>query len=669
MTEGKSLIMSESAYAKYVQREEYKGNLVRVREGKGLNNHALLAYDLLRDDIKQAIKDKYFNGDEPHKHVKHNVFKDTILPDMKARMFFADHILEDSRRLPLEMQTEYCTNAAIFNAMQKLITNTNTKRRAMGGNSIRLIEKLSEVVNTLNRDIYPHTLPANARSLERNLKEYLTNGYASLISGKFCNKNTEKINEVAKAWMLARWMNQIDRCANETQLAAEYVEIANLRGWKPVKVGAIYNYLHREDIKELWYSYRYGELNAKEKYGLQFSTKLPSMRDSLWYGDGTKLNYFYKKYTEVDGKTVSKIATCQVYEVIDTYSEMLLGYCISDSEDYKTQFAAYKMAMQTSGQKPYEIKFDNQGGHKKLMGGDFLKKLAHVAINTQPYNGKSKTIESIFGRFQSQILKKDWFFTGQNITTKKEESRANMEFILANADKLHSLDEIKIIYAKRREEWNNAAHFLTGMPRKEMYFGSQNPKSTRVEMHDMVEMFWITRPKEITVNAYGISFEEKGTKYDYLIYKSPMVPDQEWHRKNIDKSFVIKFDPEDLSIIQLFEKDATGLRFVAIAETKIVIHRNIQEQEKWERPFFIDQLKERDNQRVSAKEKANAILEQHGMLPEQQGFRSAPLKGIESSKKKKQLQTQDIAQVQKEISNAVVVDDSSFDSQNIFDLY
>ena len=117
--------------------------------------------------------------------------------------------------------------------------------------------------------------------------------------------------------------------------------------------------------------------------------------------------------------------------------------------------------MKTSGHKPYEIRFDNQGGHGKLKNGHFFEQMAHLAIATQPYNGKSKTIESIFGRFQSGYLHRDWFFTGQNITAKKAESRQNMEFILKNAVSLPTLEAIKRVYVQRRMEWNEATHPLT----------------------------------------------------------------------------------------------------------------------------------------------------------------------------------------------------------------
>ena len=37
-----------------------------------------------------------------------------------------------------------------------------------------------------------------------------------------------------------------------------------------------------------------GEMKAHQRYGRKHKTELPPRRDSLWYGDGTKLNLYYK---------------------------------------------------------------------------------------------------------------------------------------------------------------------------------------------------------------------------------------------------------------------------------------------------------------------------------------------------------------------------------------
>lgn len=51
------------------------------------------------------------------------------------------------------------------------------------------------------------------------------------------------------------------------------------------------------------------------------------MRDALWYGDGTKLNLYYRNEQ-------GKMCTTGVYEVMDAYSETLLGYDIAPNENF-----------------------------------------------------------------------------------------------------------------------------------------------------------------------------------------------------------------------------------------------------------------------------------------------------------------------------------------------
>lgn len=75
-----------------------------------------------------------------------------------------------------------------------------------------------------------------------------------------------------------------------------------------------------------------------------------------------------------------------------------------------------------------------------------------------PHNGQSKSIESAFGRFQQQVLRKLYNFTGQNITAKKLSSRVNIDLVMANIDQLPTLEELKQQYADCREEWNSMQH-------------------------------------------------------------------------------------------------------------------------------------------------------------------------------------------------------------------
>lgn len=635
-------VMSFNNYKNLTNRRSL--NVIR-RGGNGRS--ALVVYDSLPERFKQIIIDKF--GD-PYKTTKHNRFRDLLVTDIKAEAFYKDYTLPNGTALPEKNINEYIANASILNTVKTVVNMRKSSAKSLGGRAKKLWEAISEVIQNLPRHTYPHSLPKNVRRLKEKYKAYHSNGYEALIHKGFCNDNSEKINKEASFWVLARWSDRVARVVSLNQLLFEYNEKALKEGWKQLKdENTLRLFLYKDGVKHLWYGHRYGDVYAKEKFTYHHTTKLPSMRDSLWYSDGTKLNLYY---LNKDGK----IETCQVYEVMDAFSEVFLGYHISKTENYEAQFKAYKMAIKISGHKPYQIGFDGQGGHKKLKSGDFLTKVARLAIKTTPYNGKSKTIESAFGRFQKQFLAKYWNFTGQNITAKSISSKAHREMVLANKDSLPNFKEVVEIYKNCRKEWNEAAHPKSGMPRLEMYLNSQNPETPQVTLWDMVDLFWLKRPKKVTCTPGGISFRENKVEYKYMVYKDGY-PNVEWLRMNIDKKFIIKFDPDDMSMIYLYEDTPLGIRFVCEATTKIEIHRGKQEQEEFEAEY-IQKIKElNDDARLKASETMDEILEEHGMLPEQYGLKSPGLLGLKSKNKKQPADIGKVIKLESQVSELEAQDE------------
>lgn len=678
-------LIDEDIMSQYTYRNLTTRNQITVVRRACLNTPALVAYDSIPERFKKLIRAKI--GD-PYKAAAKSTLRELIGPDPNARKFFREYIMDNGEHLPEKSQVEYYTNVDILNAIHKIVTDRPTRAKAINGKSRGLWTAIANAVLNLDKTVFKHTLPPYPKYDEdgkmlpisaqshRRLKDaynrYKANdytkydriGYESLIHGNWCNKNSEKINDEAKVWLLSRYTSMIDRVATTEQLHAEYNQLADSQEWKRLKsADTIHNFLYQEDIKPLWWAARYGEQKFKEKFMYQHKTMLPTMRDSLWYSDGTKLNYFYQT-RDANGRFQMK--TTSVYEVMDVYSEALLGYHISDSEDYVAQYSAYRMALQTSQQKPYQISYDNQGGHKKLENGDFLTKLSHLSIRTKPYNGKSKTIENAFGRFQQQILKKDWFFTGQNIQAKREESKANLEFIMANKNNLPTLEEIHEKYKQRRAEWNNAPHPKTGQARIEMYRESSNPKAVKLELMDMVDLFWVLRDKPVTSTAYGISFQEKGVKYHYEVNQANGMPDIKWIVRNNDKKFRIKYDPQDFSMIYLYEETPQGIRFVTEAHEKVTIHRGKQEQEAGEMERWAAIDKASAELREEFRDTLMEIQRQHNQLPEQHGLVTPGIKGLNKKDKKRKKQPVDnFGRLQKAMSNVVMAgDDDENDSED-----
>lgn len=656
---GSSLIISESNPYGIMSLPTYRKlaytskrlNILR----RGCNETpALIAFDSLPPKYKKMAQERF--GDPKIEAEKEGLLKNIeIKPE--AVSFFKEHRIEYTDKiesLPEETQELYVNNASVLDALKiawdkHVIASRSKSKRPLTGEFWKNAALATQKLLTLKENKIKHDLPKNPRRLQEKLQEYVTDGYECLISKRFANTYSVKITDDAGNWLVSRWSTRAIDIVTLEQLFAEYNLIADDRGWKKLKsTKAVRDYLYRPEIEPKWHAARFGELSAKEKFGRQHRRQQLTRRDTLWYSDGTKLNYYYQ---DKDGK----VRTCNVYEVIDAYSEVFLGYHISQSEDYEAQYFAYKMAIQTAGHKPYELKYDNQGGHKKLESSDLLKNLARHAVNTAPYNGKSKTIESAFNRFQSQFLHKDWYFTGQNITAKKKESRGNEEFILANQKNLPTLDEVKAQYAKRREEWNNAAHPKTGIARIEMYRTSVNEETQAVDWLDMISIFGITTKDPATYKAGGIEIQVKKVKHAYEVLDAEGMPDMDFYRKNIGRKFYTRYCPNDMSIVSLYEKDATGMRFITMAQSFIHIEGALQNQTSADLSFIRQMDIANKKMRIENERERNELLAANNMHPNQHGLNVAPLKGVNTSKAKKG--KIDIGELQKEVSNMAALEE------------
>ncbi len=630
-------VMGKSALKMAIKRHPE----LRVSRAGGLGTCARIDYYKLRECYRQRFEERYGDpGDLLRKEALREQLK--VAVDNDARKFFEDYTYEKGgrkTRLTEEIIREYTTNASVLNRLVEILDDTSVYRKALNGPAQSVEETIGEVYEEM-RCAYGHTLPASIRRLQSKIRTYRQEGYRCLLSGKIGNSNTAIITPEAGRFIIALKRSSVPVYTNR-QILDRYnleVEAVNRRNsgkegfqeWKPLKsLQSLTQYLKRPDIEPLWYDAVHGELASHQRYSRKNQTSMPSMRDSLWYGDGTKLNLYYKEW--VDGKGW-QTRTMQVYEVIDAYSEVMLGYHISDNEDYEAQYHAYRMAIQTSGHKPYELVHDNQGGHKKI--GAFLDRIAaHVHRPTAPYSGQSKTIESVFGRFQAQVLHKDWRFTGQNITARKAESRPNLERIRANVDKLYTLQELKEAYAKARKEWNEGLHHATGQSRLEMYRSSVNPETPEVTVGDMVDMFWLTADRLVTYTDSGLRLTVKGKTYRYEVYGEDGMPDHGFLRENRGRKFIVRYDPYEPGSVRLYTKDPDGReRFARIAGTYFVVHRNIQEQTPEERAFILANIKANTEDRVARQIEGRVIEREHGTAMEQQGLRRPKLAGVTRQK-------------------------------------
>ena len=498
--------------------------------------------------------------------------------DVKALNYFNQYRYYngqgEEQSLPSDIILEYTLNASVLNVLiqeekrlRAMGNKLNNNRTDIGGILLSLSEAL--------RREYGHNLPASERRLREKLRDYKKKGYATLISRAMGNSNSTKITEEAGEYIVALKLSKLPTLSHEDILET-YNYKCKETGWKPLEsIQALRNYLYSPAVKPKWYGGRVGELTAYQVYGYKHKTTMPEKRDALWYIDGTKLNLYYNKE--------GKLATAMVVEVIDAYSDCLLGYAITEAEDFQAQYRAVRMALEKAGHRPYELVHDNQGGQTSKVAKEWFDRIALVHRTTQPNRPQSKTIENLFGRFQQEVLKRMPWFTGANVTAKGEENRPDLEWIKANLNLLpRSLEELEEQYVALREEWNLRKHHRTGVARIEMYETSHNEALTPFTEADYEALCLLTRSRTIRFEGRGLVLESGKQEYAYDAYTETqdgkLLVDFEWRLKNIGQEFVVRYDPEDLSKLYLYKETANGLRFERIVTSKVVVARAIQEQ-------------------------------------------------------------------------------------------
>ena len=176
-------IMTEPNY-KY---KAWKGQIDVIRQGKGLGNYALIAVDSLPTKYKEAVEDKYGNGAEV---ILTGWIMSNYELDQAAVAFFHDRS-KTGLDLTVEKTREYIINASVLNCCLRLYENSKAIKRTMGERYDW--DKMSTAIKILREEL-GHTLPASTLRFRKKANLYKSNGYISLISGKFGNQHRRKVD-------------------------------------------------------------------------------------------------------------------------------------------------------------------------------------------------------------------------------------------------------------------------------------------------------------------------------------------------------------------------------------------------------------------------------------------------------------------------------------------
>jgi len=562
----------------------------------------------LKEPYRTQVLEHY---GEPHLYHRAGHLESILPLCDDDRKTLADHTTETGTTLGLAKQKELHETARWMRLCATIRSKAGDSiLAAMGMSKPEFWDWLPTYIKARNAEdnrTAKVKLPNSYAKLLAKVRRYETEGVKSLIHGNVDNDNSAKLCEDARMWILSTYA--LVTKPEIPEVAFRYALEAKRKGWEMVGESCIYMYLNRPEVKRVWYLARHGYKAWKQVYEHNLKLFLPTFRDALWVMDGTKVNLFYR-----DEKGMA--AKLQINKVTDAYSECIIGYDVMFSENHVSAYVGLKRAVQFSMAKPFQVLYDGQGGYKKAEIQGLMSNLSSVHFAAQPYNAQSKHVEGIIKRFQTQVMRKHWYFTGQNIQAKKEDSKPNYDFIMAHVKDLPTLEDVtKRIIPEMVEEWNNGKHPLTGVSRVEMYHTSTNPDHTEIGYLDMVDIFWLERKE--TYRKDGIHMEVAKRKYTFEVMGDDGLPCAKHLERYTGAELIVKYDPEDMGHIRLHVKDASGdLRFVAAAYTKKEFARAVVDLKPGMRTEIDEHMQFRKDQKATAKRIIDEANAQSGISSE-----------------------------------------------------
>lgn len=186
-------VMSKPNYDQMVHRGK-----VEVARRACRGHHALIVFDSLPDKYKAAARELYPEGGAMQLR---KWFRDNYALDAAARSFFFGFRFDDGTPLPPDKATEYTTNASVIKSVLRLMSSAGALRQAQQEGRVKWDEMAAAVAYF--RQEYGHTLPESTLRFRRKVAEFRRTGYACLISGRFQNQNSRKVNHKIERLILS----------------------------------------------------------------------------------------------------------------------------------------------------------------------------------------------------------------------------------------------------------------------------------------------------------------------------------------------------------------------------------------------------------------------------------------------------------------------------------
>lgn len=482
------------------------------------NTTALIAYESIPKRFQDVIVNKI--GD-PYQLVKKEKFEDRIKLDPEAPSFFSKYKLEDGRNLPPEVQLQYTNDAHIFYTITGLISKRKNIKKALGNKAKKLWENVTESINSIDKNKWDHTLPTSRVRIQKRYYRYQELGYLGLISNKWGNDNSRKVNVLIEKLILSLYIlpnKPYNKSVHDLYLqflggAIDVVdkdtgELFDREDFKENGVlvelseGTIYNYINSPKNRPIVDSYRSGKLEFSSTHRphahrtqAKMSLSKISMddRDLRKMKDGIRLKAYYA-YDVASG--------CVIGSAYNSFKKTPLFIdCMRDMFNFlNSKGLGIPMEVEVEHHLVKEFK-DGLMKAKNVFPfvrwanpGNSQEKYAETLHRIKKY-GYEKKYQDGIGRFYSKLEAnrpvQEKIFDAEN-NNYQEKTYSKEELIAA---------DLEVI-----EKYNNDQHpnqkLYKGMTRLEVLIYHANPNVAKYEEYLLAKYIGESTPTTIRRNQY-----------------------------------------------------------------------------------------------------------------------------------------------------------------------
>jgi hypothetical protein len=496
----------------------------------------LFHYESLKDKYKEQVRAKFGC---PYKFMAAQIIKQHLTNSPEDLNTITGYKLPDGSTLPVSKQQEYITACSYLNFLSKLSAKTI---RALGYKSTT--DFYDAIIQLIKGDSIP--LPESYANLRTKARAYRDDGALTVISKKFCNKNSLKVKDEVSESLLLEMISHSSQF-EDVFVARKYNQWAKGNGYKEI-TDATVGIWRRKNALSVTAS-REGHAVWHNQFNPVIARERASAPLLCIESDDNNLDLFFREGT---GKDSTNFRRVTLMVVMDTFNDYPLGYAIGRSQTEELVHEAYLNAIHhikelTGEQTIWQQIRTDSWGLKRL--ADWYSMQA-VFTKTQTGNARGKYIEQFFGKKWHSILRQYKNYGGNNITAQTQRNRDTDKLNAKNFPGIeHAPAQIAHFFAQLRsrvsertgktkqQEWLEAYRALPAADKRSLpdtqrllLFGKRHQYQNKITNTGI----------NITLNRHPLIFDIP--KADYA--------------KHVGKTMQVIYDPYDLSSVLAIADDA-----------------------------------------------------------------------------------------------------------------